>query len=68
MEEGTIEEALLELDTDGDGEISLSEFKTWWEAMMAGKAHFASIGVRNHDQIFKTNRIREVIEEGGKKL
>jgi Ca2+-binding EF-hand superfamily protein len=68
MEEGTIEEALLELDTDGDGEISLSEFKTWWEAMMAGKAHFASIAVRNHDQIFKTNRIREVIEEGGKKL
>ena len=62
MVEATINDALKELDGDGDGEISLDEFKTWWEAAMAGKAHFASIALRSYDQIFRTTRIREVVE------
>lgn len=68
MDDKTLEAALVELDEDGDGEISFDEFKTWWEAAMAGKAHFASIALRDYNDIFSTNIIIEVVEDGGPKL
>ena len=27
---GSVERSIMNMDTDGDGEVSLEEFKAWW--------------------------------------
>lgn len=64
QDDAMLEAALLEMDEDGDRSISFDEFVDWWEATMAGKVHFASIAVREYDDIFSTSVITKVVEDG----
>ena len=34
--EGAVAEAIRNMDTDGDGEVSLEEFAAWWRSDEAG--------------------------------